>query len=47
MEQFCLTMRGINKTYGSAAAVQDVDFSVRHGEVHALIGKTAQGNRRC
>ncbi|HGM5492401.1 TPA: sugar ABC transporter ATP-binding protein [Serratia fonticola] len=43
MEQFCLTMRGINKTYGSAAAVQDVDFSVRHGEVHALIGENGAG----
>ncbi len=43
MEQFCLTMRGINKTYGSAVAVQDVDFSVRHGEVHALIGENGAG----
>lgn len=43
MEQFCLTMRGINKTYGSAAAVQNVDFSVRHGEVHALIGENGAG----
>ncbi|MGL6017707.1 MAG: sugar ABC transporter ATP-binding protein [Gibbsiella quercinecans] len=43
MEQFCLTMRSINKTYGSVAAVQDVDFSVRRGEVHALIGENGAG----
>ncbi|WP_455812740.1 sugar ABC transporter ATP-binding protein [Pseudomonas graminis] len=43
MEQFCLTMRGINKTYGSAAALQGVDFSVRPGEVHALIGENGAG----
>lgn len=43
MEQFRLTMRGINKTYGAAAALQDVDFSVRPGEVHALIGENGAG----
>lgn len=43
MEQYCLTMRGINKTYGNAVAVQDVDFSVKHGEVHALIGENGAG----
>jgi ribose transport system ATP-binding protein len=26
MEQYRLTMRGISKTYGNAAALQDVDF---------------------
>ncbi|VFS90867.1 Uncharacterised protein [Raoultella planticola] len=29
MEQYRLTMRGISKTYGNAAALQDVDFSVQ------------------
>ncbi|MDE1185418.1 MAG: sugar ABC transporter ATP-binding protein [Pantoea sp.] len=43
MEQFRLTMRGINKTYGNAAALQDVDFSVKPGEVHALIGENGAG----
>ncbi|MBD8213560.1 sugar ABC transporter ATP-binding protein [Erwinia persicina] len=43
MEQFCLTMRGISKSYGSAAALQTVDFSVRPGEVHALIGENGAG----
>ena len=43
MEHDCLTMRGISKTYGNIAAVQGVDFSVRHGEVHALIGENGAG----
>ncbi|QUG76215.1 ATP-binding cassette domain-containing protein [Erwinia sp. E602] len=43
MEQFSLTMRAISKSYGSAAALQGVDFSVRPGEVHALIGENGAG----
>lgn len=43
MEEFRLTMRGISKTYGSAAALQNVDFSVKPGEVHALIGENGAG----
>ncbi|WP_300003880.1 sugar ABC transporter ATP-binding protein [uncultured Cedecea sp.] len=43
MEQYRLMMRGISKTYGSAAALQNVDFSVKPGEVHALIGENGAG----
>ena len=43
MEQYRLMMRGITKTYGSAAALQDVEFKVRPGEVHALIGENGAG----
>ncbi|MDH1086487.1 sugar ABC transporter ATP-binding protein [Pantoea brenneri] len=43
MEQNRLMMRGISKTYGNAAALQNVDFSVRPGEVHALIGENGAG----
>ncbi|SUB16832.1 Galactose/methyl galactoside import ATP-binding protein MglA [Pantoea agglomerans] len=43
MEQFRLMMRGISKSYGNAAALQNVDFSVRPGEVHALIGENGAG----
>jgi ribose transport system ATP-binding protein len=43
MEQFRLMMRGISKTYGSAAALQEVDFFVKPGEVHALIGENGAG----
>ncbi|KNC07366.1 ABC transporter [Pantoea sp. RIT-PI-b] len=43
MEQYRLMMRSITKTYGSAAALQEVDFMVRPGEVHALIGENGAG----
>lgn len=43
MEQYRLMMRGISKTYGNAAALQDVDFAVKPGEVHALIGENGAG----
>ncbi|AVF33451.1 sugar ABC transporter ATP-binding protein [Rahnella sikkimica] len=43
MEQYCLTMRGISKSYSGVAAVQGVDFAVRPGEVHALIGENGAG----
>ncbi len=43
MEQYSLTMRGICKSYSGVAAVQGVDFSVRPGEVHALIGENGAG----
>jgi ribose transport system ATP-binding protein len=43
MEQYSLMMRGISKSYSGVAAVQGVDFSVRPGEVHALIGENGAG----
>lgn len=43
MEQYSLTMRGISKSYSGVAAVKGVDFSVRPGEVHALIGENGAG----
>lgn len=43
MEQNSLTMRSISKSYSGVAAVQNVDFSVRPGEVHALIGENGAG----
>jgi ribose transport system ATP-binding protein len=38
-----LSMHGITKIYGSVAAIEGVDFSVRSGEVHALIGENGAG----
>lgn len=43
MEQYRLMMRSISKTYGAAAALQEVDFFVKAGEVHALIGENGAG----
>jgi simple sugar transport system ATP-binding protein len=40
-------MKGITKVYPNGiAANQDVDFSVRKGEIHALMAKTARENPR-
>ena len=38
-----LRMTGITKRFGSVTALKDVDFDVRQGEVHALLGINGAG----
>ncbi|WP_138470627.1 sugar ABC transporter ATP-binding protein [Poseidonocella sp. HB161398] len=38
-----LVTRGLTKTFGSATALQDVDFTLEAGEVHALLGENGAG----
>jgi ABC-type uncharacterized transport system ATPase subunit len=38
-----LQMSQITKTYGSLKANSDVDFSLREGEIHALVGENGAG----
>jgi ribose transport system ATP-binding protein len=38
-----VSMRGIAKHFGGTRAVDDVDFEVRPGEVHALLGGNGAG----
>ncbi|MBM3334932.1 sugar ABC transporter ATP-binding protein [Candidatus Sumerlaeota bacterium] len=38
-----LEMRGIRKAFGSTVALDGVDFAVRRGEVHGLIGENGAG----
>lgn len=38
-----LEMRSISKSFGGARALIDVDFSVEHGEIHALLGENGAG----
>jgi len=38
-----LSMRGIVKSFGGIRALQDADFELRRGEVHALLGQNGAG----
>ena len=43
MEQYRLSMQGVTKIYGSVAAIEDVNFNVKEGEAHALVGENGAG----
>src|SRR5574344_1735903 len=38
-----LSMRGISKTFPGVKALQNVDFTLRKGEIHALMGENGAG----
>jgi putative multiple sugar transport system ATP-binding protein len=38
-----LEMRGISKAFASVKALNDVNFTVRQGEIHALVGENGAG----
>jgi len=38
-----LQLRGISKSFGGVAALTDVDFSLRAGEIHGLVGENGAG----
>jgi putative multiple sugar transport system ATP-binding protein len=38
-----LEMRGINKAFVGVKALSDVNFTVRQGEIHALVGENGAG----
>ena len=41
--EFALSMRGVHKHFGATHALAGVDFDVRPGEVHALVGENGAG----
>jgi len=43
MVEYVLEMKGITKTFPGVVALDDVTFSVRRGEVHALVGENGAG----
>ena len=42
-ERLILDMRGVGKEFPGVVALDDVDFSVRPGEVHVLLGENGAG----
>lgn len=42
-EQVVLTMKNISKTFPGVKALQHVDFALRRGEIHALMGENGAG----
>ena len=42
-ENVILSMRGISKEFPGVKALQNVDFTLREGEVHALMGENGAG----
>src|SRR5215212_5428726 len=38
-----LELRGISKSFGGVAALRDVDFVLRAGEIHGLVGENGAG----
>ena len=43
MQDTVLTMRGINKSFPGVRALQNVDFTLCEGEIHALMGENGAG----
>lgn len=43
MEQYRLSMQGVTKIYGGVAAIEGINFNVKQGEVHALVGENGAG----
>ena len=38
-----LEMQGVGKDYRGVAALKDIDFDLRRGEVHAILGENGAG----
>ncbi len=43
MEQFAVSMRGITKIFSDVKANENVDFSLRKGSIHGLLGENGAG----
>ena len=42
-EEYALRMRGVSKRFPGTLAVNNIDFDLRAGEVHALVGENGAG----
>ncbi len=43
MNEICVRLEGICKSFGSVKANSDINFEVRTGEIHALLGENGSG----
>ncbi|MBR3155065.1 MAG: sugar ABC transporter ATP-binding protein [Lachnospiraceae bacterium] len=43
MSEYLLEMKGISKSFPGVKALQDVDFQLKAGEIHALLGENGAG----
>jgi sulfonate transport system ATP-binding protein len=39
----CVSLRGVNRTFGTRTVLQDVDIEIEPGEVVALLGSSGSG----
>ena len=42
-DDFILTMKDISKTFPGVNALENVDFTLKRGEIHALVGENGAG----
>jgi ABC-type uncharacterized transport system ATPase subunit len=42
-DRLILTMKGISKAFPGVQALEDVDFNLMRGEIHALMGENGAG----
>jgi simple sugar transport system ATP-binding protein len=43
MEEYFLSLKNVNKRYVGVQALDSVDFAVKHGEIHCLVGENGSG----
>ena len=43
MSEYILELKNITKIFFRGAALDDVDFSLKYGEVHSIIGENGAG----
>ena len=46
MSEYLLEMKNICKSFPGVKALQKVDFQLKAGEIHALLGENGAGNPR-
>jgi len=45
-ESLLLNLRGVTKRFAAITALEHVDFGLRRGEIHALLGENGAGKSR-